>query len=201
MIARLGFAIGLVGLAWAGAPVSAQPTEALCARLTVPEGLELDCVVQSDAAGAGVAAVVRPTDSEFGPLSELQLRRVEEAIDDPAAWLREQLTLDLTPLDAAIDELIHGPDSPITGTPLAQQLQSWRGLLGSAATLPLAGCRDPVRLVRDETWEMVCEWEVGSLRQFMRFRLIERDGERYAIRIRTMNEQRLRHLVAIANSF
>ena len=201
MIARLGFAIGLVGLAWAGAPVSAQPTEALCARLTVPDGLELDCVVQSDAAGAGVAAVVRPTDSEFGPLSELQLRRVEEAIDDPAAWLREQLTLDLTPLDAAIDELIHGPDSPITGTPLAQQLQSWRGLLGSAATLPLTGCRDPVRLVRDETWEMVCEWEVGSLRQFMRFRLIERDGERYAIRIRTMNEQRLRHLVAIANSF
>ena len=201
MIARLGFAIGLVGLAWAGAPVSAQPTEALCARLTVPEGLELDCVVQSDAAGAGVAAVVRPTDSEFGPLSELQLRRVEEAIDDPAAWLREQLTLDLTPLDAAIDELIHGPDSPITGTPLAQQLQSWRGLLGSAATLPLTGCRDPVRLARDETWEMVCEWEVGSLRQFMRFRLIERDGERYAIRIRTMNEQRLRHLVAIANSF
>jgi hypothetical protein len=201
MIARLGFAIGLVGLAWAGAPVSAQPTEALCARLTVPEGLELDCLVQSDAAGAGAAAVVRPTDSEFGPLSELQLRRVEEAIDDPAAWLREQLTLDLTPLDAAIDELIHGPDSPITGTPLAQQLQSWRGLLGSAATLPLAGCRDPVRLARDEIWEMVCEWEVGSLRQFMRFRLIERDGERYAIRIRTMNEQRLRHLVAIANSF
>ena len=201
MIARLGFAIGLVGLAWAGAPVSAQPTQALCARLTVPEGLELDCVVQSDAAGAGIAAVVRPTGSEFGPLSELQLRRVEEAIDDPAAWLREQLTLDLTPLDAAIDELIHGPDSPITGTPLAQQLQSWRGLLGSAATLPLAGCRDPVRLARDEIWEMVCEWEVGSLRQFMRFRLIERDGERYAIRIRTMNEQRLRHLVAIANSF
>ena len=201
MIARLGFAIGLVGLAYTGAPVSAQPTEALCARLTVPDGLELDCVVQSDAADAGVAAVVRPTDSEFGPLSELQLRRVEEAIDDPAAWLREQLTLDLTPLDAAIDELIHGPDSPITGTPLAQQLQSWSGLLGSAATLPLVGCRDPVRLARDEIWEMVCEWEVGSLRQFMRFRLIERDGERYAIRIRTMNEQRLRHLVAIANSF
>jgi hypothetical protein len=201
MFARLAFAIGMIGLAWGGAPVSAQPAEALCARLSVPAGLQLDCVVQSDTAGAGVAAILRPTDSEFGPLSELRLHRVEEAVDDPAAWLREQLTLDLTPLDAAIDELIHGPDSPITGTPLADQLQSWRGLLGSAATLPLAGCRNPVRLARAETWEMACEWEVGSLRQFMRFRLIERDGERYAIRIRTMNEQRLRHLVAIANSF
>ena len=200
-MARLGFLIGFICLACAGAAAWAQPTSALCARLTVPDGLELDCILQSDSTSAGPAAVVRPTDSDFAPLSELRLRRVEETIEDPAAWLREQLTLDLTPLDAAIDELIHGPDSPITGTPLADQLQSWRGLLGSAAALPLAGCEDPVRLVRDETWEMVCEWEVGPLRQFMRFRLVERDGERYAIRIRTMNEQRLRHLVAIANSF
>lgn len=200
-MARLGFLIGFICLACAGAAAWAQPTSALCARLTVPDGLELDCILQSDSTSAGPAAVVRPTDSDFAPLSELRLRRVEETIEDPAAWLREQLTLDLTPLDAAIDELIHGPDSPITGTPLADQLQSWRGLLGSAAALPLAGCRDPVRLARDETWEMACEWEVGPLRQYMRFRLIERDGERYAIRIRTMNEQRLRHLVAIANSF
>jgi hypothetical protein len=201
MFARLGFAVGIIGLAWGGPPAAAQPSEALCARLSVPAGLQLDCVVRSDPAGAGLAAVVQPTDSEFGPLSELRLVPVEEAIDDTAAWLREQLTLDLTPLDAAIEELTQGPDSPITGTPLADQLQSWRGLLGSAATLPLAGCRDPVRLARDETWEMGCEWEVGPLRQYMRFRLVERDGERYAIRIRTMNEQRLRHLVAIANSF
>jgi hypothetical protein len=201
MIARLGFVISLICLACASPLAWAQPTTALCARLFVPEGAELDCVLESDSAGAGLVAVVRPTDSNFAPLSELRLRRVEEAIEDPAAWLREQLTLDLTPLDSAIDELIHGPDSPITGTPLADQLQSWRGLLGSAATLPLAGCGDPVRLARGEAWEMACEWEVGPLRQYMRFRLIERAGERYAIRIRTMNEQRLRHLVAIANSF
>ena len=197
MRATLGFATALICLA--GTPVSAQSTGALCARLTVPEGLGLDCLLESNA--AGLAAVVRPTDSEFGPLSELRLRAVEEPIQDPVAWLREQLTLDLTPLDAAIDELIHGPDSPITGTPLADQLRSWRGLLGSAATLPLAGCGDPVRLARQDVWEMNCEWEVGPLRQYMRFRLIERDGGHYAIRIRTMNEQRLRHLVAIANSF
>jgi hypothetical protein len=201
MVARFGFAIGIICLAYAGPPTWAQPTGALCARLTVPEGLELDCVLQSDPAGAGLAAVVRPTDGNFAPLSELRLRRVEEPIEDPAAWLREQLTLDLSPLDSALGELIQGPDSPITGTPLAEHLESWRGLLGSAASLPLAGCEDPVRLARGKTWEMACEWEVGPLRQYMRFRLIERDAERYAIRIRTMNEQRLRHLVAIANSF
>ena len=48
---------------------------------------------------------------------------------------------------------------------------------------------------------MDCEWELGPLRQYLALRLIERDGERYAVRIRAMNEHRMRHLVAIANSF
>jgi hypothetical protein len=178
MIARLTFLIGTIGLACAGTPAAAQSID-LCARLFVPEGAELDCTVQSDPAAPGSAAVVQPTDSDFAPLSELTLRPIEEPIED----------------------LIHGADSPITGTPLAEQLQSWRGLLGSAATLPLTGCADPVRLTGGDAWQMACEWEVGPLRQYMRFRLIERAGEHYAIRIRTMNQQRLRHLVAIANSF
>jgi hypothetical protein len=200
MIARLAFLIGTMCLACAGAPAAAQPAD-LCARLFVPDGIGLDCALQSDPAGTGSAAVVQPADSEFAPLSELTLRRIEEPIDDPQEWLREQLTLDLSPVDSALEELIHGADSPITGTPLAEQLQSWRGLLGSAARLPLAGCSDPVRLAGGDAWQMACEWEVGPLRQYMSFRLIERAGEHYAIRIRTMNEQRLRHLVAIANSF
>jgi hypothetical protein len=198
MMARLSFLIGTACLACGAAPAAAQD---LCARLSVPEGIELSCRLQSDPAGSGLAAVVQPTESDFALLSELTLRRVEEPVEDPAEWLREQLTLDLSPVDAALEDLIHGADSPITGTPLAEQLQSWRGLLGSAAKLPLSGCSDPVRLTGGEAWQMACEWEVGPLRQYMRFRLIERAGEHYAIRIRTMNEQRLRHLVAIANSF
>ena len=201
MNARLALLIGTICLPCAAAPALAQPAEDLCARLFVPDGLELDCTLQSDPAGAGLAAVVQPTDSDFAPLSELTLRPVEEPIEDPAAWLREQLTLDLSPVDAALEDLIHGADSPISGTSLAEHLQSWRGLLGSAATLPLAGCDDPVRLAGGDQWQMACEWELGPLRQYMTFRLVERAGEHYAIRIRTMNEQRLRHLVAIANSF
>jgi hypothetical protein len=201
MIARLAVLIGTIGLLCAAAPVAAQPGADLCARLSVPDGTGLACTPRSDPSGSALA-VVQPTDSDFAPLSELTVRAVEGPIEDPAAWLREQLTLDLSPLDAALDDLIHGADSPITGTPLADQLQSWRGLLGSAAKLPLSGCNDPVRLAGGiDAWEMACEWELGPLRQYMRFRLVERAGAPYAIRIRTMNEQRLRHLVAIANSF
>ena len=93
-------------------------------------------------------------------------------------------------------------DSPITGTPLAEQLDAWRGLLGSAATWPLTGCGEPASLAGGiDGWEMACDWQLGPLRQYMRLRLVERAGVRYAMTIRTMNEQRLRHLVAIANSF
>jgi hypothetical protein len=202
MIGPLVFVVGAIGVACAALPAAAQPTEDLCARLSVPEGAGLGCTVRSDPATSQPSAAVQPTDSDFAPLSELTLERVEQPVDDPSAWLREQLTLDLSPVDAALDELIRGADSPITGTPLAEQLQSWRALLGSAAKLPLTGCGDPVRLPGGiEAWEMACEWELGPLRQYMRFRLVERAGDHYAIRIRTMNEQRLRHLVAIANSF
>jgi hypothetical protein len=200
MTARLALLIGTMCLACAGAPAAAQPAD-LCARLFVPDGIGLSCTLESDPAASGAAAVVQPTDSEFAPLSELTLRRVEEPIDDPEEWLRKQLTLDLSPIDSALEELIHGADSPIPGTPLAEQLQSWRGLLGSAARLPLSGCNDPTHLAGDDTWQMACEWELGPLRQYITFRLIERGDEYYAIRIRTMNEQRLRHLAAIANSF
>jgi hypothetical protein len=201
MNARLAFLTGMLCLACAGSPAVAHAATDLCARLFVPDGIELGCTLQSDPAGRGPAAVVQPTDSDFAPLSALTLRKVEEPIEDPAEWLREQLTLDLSPVNSALEELINGADSPITGTPLADQLQSWRGLLGSAATLPLSGCSDPVRLAGGDAWQMACEWELGPLRQYMNFRLVERAGEQYAIRIRTMNEQRLRHLLAIANSF
>jgi hypothetical protein len=202
MIIRSGWLIGVIWLASGGATLAAAPGEDLCARLFVPEGYALGCTLEGDPSGSGEAAVIRPADSAFAALSALSLRRVEEPVEDPAAWLREQLTVDLSPVDSALKELTRGPDSPVTNTPLAEQLQAWRELLGSAATLPLAGCGEPRLLAGGvDTWEMACEWELGPLRQYMRLRLVERADERHAIRIRTMNEQRLRHLVAIANSF
>jgi hypothetical protein len=203
MISGIGLLIGAIGLAWPAVAAPATPSDELCERLFLPEGYGLGCSLEVDPSGSGeAAAVVRPTDSAFAPLSELSLRRVEEPVDDSAEWLRQRLRLDLSQLDLALAELTRGEDSPITGTPLADQLDSWRQLLGPAAALPLTGCGEPAPLAGGlNAWEMACAWELGPLRQYMRFRLVERAGERYAIQIRTMNEQRLRHLVAIANSF
>ena len=48
---------------------------------------------------------------------------------------------------------------------------------------------------------MTCVFAIGPLTQHLAFRLQDLDGVWYYTRIRTMNERRLRHLVAIANSF
>jgi hypothetical protein len=201
MIPGIGLLMAAIALAWPAVVAAAIPSDELCERLFVPEGYDLGCTLEGDASGSA-AAVVRPTDSAFAPLSELSLRPIEEPVDDPAEWLRAQLKLDLSQMDSALAELTRGEDSPISGTPLADQLDGWRRLLGSAEDLPLAGCSEPARLGGGlDAWEMACDWELGPLRQYMRFRLVERAGAHYAIQIRTMNEQRLRHLVAIANSF
>jgi hypothetical protein len=193
-------ALACIGLALLGGRAEATENE-LCERLFVPEGYELACAVRSGPGPEGWTLAVHPTDGTFAPLSELTIRPVTEPIADPQAWLREQLTLDVSSFDATLDDLLHGDDSPIAESPLVDQLESWRGLLHSAAGWPLAGCEEPESMADGDSWHMSCAWEVGPLQQFMALRLVTVDGERYAVRIRAMTERRMRHLVAIANSF
>jgi len=192
--------LALAALALLGGRAPASES-ALCERLFVPEGYALDCSIQGGPEQDGWVLTVHPVEGAFAPLSELTIRPVKEPVADPPAWLREQLTLDMSSFDATLEDLLHGADSPLADTPLVGQLESWRGLLRQAAGWPLAGCDEPESLADGASWRMACQWEVGPLRQFMALRLIEADGERYAVRIRAMNEHRMRHLVAIANSF
>jgi hypothetical protein len=196
--------IALSGLALAvlmPAPLQAAPIGDLCDRLFLPEGYQLDCTLRSGAGAFERTAVVRPVEGAFAPLSELTIRPLEEPVDDPAQWLREQLTIDLTGVEDSVSGLAESPDSPFAGSSIDEHLESWLELLDSLAGLPLEGCGEPAARSAGDGWQLTCEWPLGPLRQYLTLRLIERDGEQYAMRIRAMNEQRLRHLVAIANSF
>jgi hypothetical protein len=192
--------VAFAGLLVLGAPAGAAE-RGLCERLFVPEGYALTCSVEGDPAAGGWNLVVQPAEGTFAPLSELTIRPVDEPVADPAAWLEEQLTLDMSQFDATLNELLHSPDSPVADTPIVGQLESWRGVLRAAAGWPLAGCADPESVAGGETWRMECEWQLGPVKQLLALRLVDRDGERYAVKIRAMNEHRMRHLVAIANSF
>jgi hypothetical protein len=192
--------VALATLLVLGTPAgAAEPS--LCERLFVPEGYALTCSIEGDPAVGAWNLLVQPAEGAFAPLSELTIRPVDEPVADPAAWLEEQLTLDMSQFDATLNELLHSPDSPVADTPIVGQLESWRGVLRAAAGWPLAGCADPESVAGGETWRMECEWQLGPFKQLLALRLVDREGERYAVKIRAMNEHRMRHLVAIANSF
>jgi hypothetical protein len=196
--------IALLGLAlasFAPAPPGAAPIADLCGRLFLPEGYQLDCTVRSGAGASERRAVVRPVEGAFAPLSELTIRPLDEPVDDPEQWLRDQLKIDLTGVEDSLTGLAESPDSPFAGSSIDEHLESWLALLDSLAGLPLEGCGEPVARSAGDGWQLTCEWPLGPLRQYLTLRLVERDGQQYAVRIRAMNEQRLRHLVAIANSF
>jgi len=191
--------LALAGLMALCGPAAAS--DDLCGRLFVPEGYRVDCSLVGGRAGAGGELTVQPAEGTFATLSELTIRRVDEPVGDPAAWLRQQLTLDMSSFDAALDDLVNSPDSPVADTPMVDQLDRWRGLMHSVAGWPLTGCGAPENVADRDSWRMDCEWRLGPFRQYLALRLITRDGARYAVNIRAMNEHRLRNLVAIANSF
>ena len=99
-------------------------------------------------------------------------------------------------------QLAESEDSPFTDDAVVAPLEAWLGMLTGLAEWPLQSCEEPATSgsATREGSELACEWRLGPFHQHLVLRLVERDGERYMVRVRAMNERRLRHLVAIANS-
>jgi hypothetical protein len=191
----------------AGLPNSSLPAAAAapsdpCGLLFVPQGYQLRCTVQR-----GIEddwrLVVRPEGSPFAALSELSIEPLEEPVDDRQVWLRNQLRLDLSSLEHVVRELAEGDDTPFAGEEVAAPLEAWLGMMTLLAEWPLQSCEEPSALsggALREGSELTCAWEFGPFHQHLVIRLVEREGRQYVVRVRAMNERRLRHLVAIANS-
>jgi hypothetical protein len=196
----LAAALGL-GLTGSGSPAGAAAPADPCALLFVPEGYQLRCTVQRGLEDDW-RLVIRPNDGiPFAELSELSIEPIEQPIDDPSAWLRDQLRLDLGGLEQAVRDLAESHDSPFSDDQIMAPLRAWLGVMTALAELPLQSCKEAAATgpLREDS-ELICEWQLGPLHQHLVLRLVERDGQRYLVRVRAMNERRLRHLVAIANS-
>jgi len=192
----------LAALLWAGGPALAAEPADPCAMLFVPPGYQLGCSVERR--GPSWRLVVQPDESAFAALSELSIEPVDEPVEDPEEWLRGQLRIDLSGLEDAVRELTDNDDTPFGDEQFAAPIEAWLGMMTMLGDWPLQSCAEPVALTgrsAAEDSELVCEWQLGPFEQHLRTRLVERDGQRYVVRIRAMNPRRLRHLVAIANSF
>lgn len=172
----------------------------------VPPGFQVLADTSESPAGEwrGVLTV-QPEPGPFSELSAIRLREVVGPVDDADAWLRDRLSADVADrrdLTAALDS----PDSPFEDPAfdgLREALPDMFDALDDLAKIPLEFCDGPydVDTAAGPARELFCKYAVGPFRQFYVLRLQEADGRWYFTEIRAMNERRLRHLIAIANSF
>lgn len=178
----------------------ADDSEKLCDQLFVPEGYELTCTVERKTGDDAWTVSVHPTDGTFASLSTLTLSPVEDQVAEPADWLRSQVKIDVTGFEDALTSFLDDEDNPFAGESWWTSLQGLKDVVHSISDLPLDSCDDPREAV-GEAWAIDCDWGIGSLRQLLTVRLVEREGALYMLRVQSMNPRRHRHLQAIANSF
>jgi hypothetical protein len=199
MLRRIGCLSLLSFALWSSDAAQAAPAE-VCPLLFVPEGYRLTCEISGDPA-RDWRLTVRPEHELVAPFSVLSLRPVEEPVDDPDIWLREQLTLNLSDVGDAFRSLVDRPGSPLFDPALATYLDEIVGRLRVLDQLPLQSCGFPGMTASEDAWEIECDWGVGPIALQGLLRLAYRDEQPYAISVWAINDRRMRHLVAIANSF
>ncbi|MBL26424.1 MAG: hypothetical protein CMM50_02570 [Rhodospirillaceae bacterium] len=149
---------------------------------------------------------IRPEEGAFSELSSLTLYQVDAPVMDPETWLKERVTLSFLKSDGDPTAWLNSPDSPfgdLGNGLLGDLIPEFIEGMDSLSRLPLEGCQDPV-LDENEVgryYRLDCDWGIGPLHRYRQLRLQEVDGTWYLTSIETMNERRLRHLVAIANAF
>lgn len=177
----------------------------LCAALTIPAELQLACTAAPSLPTGAVA--VAPEAGAFGSLSRLTIRPLDrsgedgQAWTDPSAWLQRQMTLDTSSFAGSMASLADDPDSPFSGSSARAALTRLQSALAGVAALPLAACGAPIHDEVRQRWDMHCTFGAGGLGVYIDLRLVAEGERRWALSMRTANEQRRRHFQAIAGSF
>lgn len=171
-----------------------------CANLFVPEDLQLVCRAEHGPGAKDWRLVVEPVNHTMAVLTRLEVRPVDEPIDDPSAWLQDQVRLGLDDMRTSLEDLLDSPSNPIAGSPLNESIRELLQLTDSLNNAPLSGCEAPHPRKGHQAWQMMCRWGIGDIETRLVLRLVEGAGEYQLVTIHAMTEQRLHHLLAIANS-
>ena len=105
-----------------------------------------------------------------------------------------------------LEEIFDDPDSPFAGdelTEIRNLLERSLNELSRLAEWPLKYC-DPI--TRGDSsggayFQLSCHYSIGPVTQYLLMRLHHTNGAWYQTTVRTMNKRRLRHFIAISNSF
>ncbi len=205
----------VIALLFAGVLLTALAAPATAASLAgafaVPPGFVVVIEDQhTSEARAGSEAgrevlTIRPDPGPFAGFSTLTLRVIDHQIEDPEEWLRRRMRID-TLSGEDLSALLESPDSPF-GAPafdrLREAMPDVSAGLDRLARIPLDDCEGPERRTGEAgpLFELRCEHAIGPFKRFTVLRLQQVGEMWYGIDIVAANPQRLRHLIAIANSF
>lgn len=174
----------------------------------VPDGFMREMVRETDAEGRHMAVLrVVPEPGPFSGLSSIELRPLPDDVEAPVEWLEKRMTAFLGDAGSAdVETALNAPDSPFADPafePLTESLQAMMDQLRRLGEVPLQFCDPPRRgdNAAGSYDELACRFAIGPLGRHLVLRIQEVDGVWYYTRISTMNERRLRHMLAIANSF
>jgi hypothetical protein len=204
--ARLRAAVAAVSLL-CSTLVAGLPAPARAQSFDVPEGFVSE-IVRDRGVGGRLSAIlrIRPEDGAFSGLSSIEMEPIVDHIADPDQWLKSRMTASFAGLTPDEEGALDSLDSPF-GHPVFDELRgavaALMAKLRELGSLPLELCDEPRGRSNGAGAyrEMSCRFALGPLTKHVVLRLQELDGLWYYTVIRTMNERRLRHLLAIANSF
>lgn len=148
---------------------------------------------------------VRPAEGSFSELSSIRLSRLTQPVEDPDAWLEERVSADMGQPGSA-EDLFTSPDSPFSDPSFEALRRAIPELfegLQSLGKLPLEFCEGPTRAYNASGAyrELYCAFDFGPARQYLVLRLQGVAETWYFTEVRTMNERRLRTLLAVADTF
>jgi hypothetical protein len=187
--------LSAIALAIGAALAAPAAAEDFCTALAIPEQLDLVCRVEPDA-----ATVVRGADSPFSQLNRLRVRRLEQPVEDPAAWLRDQMTLDTSGVSETLRDWMTHPDNPLKPEVVEPSLDALQRALGQIEELSRAVCDEPQRLAEGR-WAMRCTFDVTVAEGLVRLELRRTEGLPVAVDMRAASEQRSRQFEALLNGF
>lgn len=181
-------------IAFVGALTSlGAAAEDFCAALDVPAVLELECRTLADG-----GTVVQGDDTPLAALNQLRLRRLAAPVEDPEAWLREQMTVDTSGLAQSLKSWVQHPDNPIKPEALQPSLDALLGALRGVETLALTGCEAPLERAPGR-WSMRCRYDATVAEGVVYQELRLTDGLPVAIDFRAASAQRVRQFEALLN--
>jgi hypothetical protein len=187
---RLSALATVVGVVAAAGTAAAED---FCAALAIPEPLDLVCTVEPDG-----TTVVQSADSPFPTLNRLEVRRLDAAVEDPAAWLRGRMTLDTSGISDTLRGWLTHPDNPLKPEVVEPSLDALEEALGQIEALSKTVCDTPER-VGDARWAMRCRFDLTVADGVLRLDLFRTADLPIATEMRAASEQRARQFEALLN--